>query len=124
MGRCCLSMPQPRMNSRLVPGSNPLMRVQQATRFSGFTCLSREFIRGVLRGGSVADGRADGRVLEEIRRAFASGKSADGEALLAQALEAGLPWDAVTRAVAEGVAVRFSPPARAGPSKTGTFVLA
>jgi hypothetical protein len=72
----------------------------------------------------VADGMDDGRLLEEIREAFAGGKSADGEALLAQALEAGLPWDVVTRAVAEGVAVRFSTPARPRPSKTRTFVLA
>ena len=66
----------------------------------------------------------DGRVLDEIRAAFASGKSADGEALLALALEAGLPWDVVTRAVADGVAVRFSTPIRPRPSKTRTFVLA
>ena len=66
----------------------------------------------------------DGRVLDEIRAAFASGKSADGEALLARALEAGLPWDVVTRAVADGVAVRFSTPIRPRPSKTRTFVLA
>ena len=72
----------------------------------------------------MADGTGDGRMLEEIRGAFASGKSAEGEALLAQALEAGLPWDVVTRAVAEGVAIRFSTPLRPRPSKTRTFVLA
>ena len=43
-------------------------------------------------------------MLHELRLAFASGRAAAGEELLAQALNSGLPWDLVTRAVAEGVA--------------------
>jgi hypothetical protein len=45
-----------------------------------------------------------GPLLDAIRHAFASGRSADGEELFASALDAGVPWDLATRAVAEGVA--------------------
>lgn len=46
-------------------------------------------------------------LLEELRETFASGHSALGEQLLASALDAGVPWDQATRAVAEGIAERF-----------------
>ena len=52
---------------------------------------------------------AQARMIEELREAFASGRSAAGEELLARALEAGLPWDVVTRAVADGVTRRYDP---------------
>jgi hypothetical protein len=49
------------------------------------------------------DGEATQTVADELRAAFAAGRSVDGEQLLARALEAGLPWDLLTRAVADGV---------------------
>jgi hypothetical protein len=45
-----------------------------------------------------------GPLLEAIRQAFASGRPAAGEELFTSALDAGVPWDLATRAVAEGVA--------------------
>jgi hypothetical protein len=50
----------------------------------------------------------DPACLDAIERAFASGRSAAGEELLAAALDAGLPWEAVTRAVADGVTARYA----------------
>jgi hypothetical protein len=44
-----------------------------------------------------------GPLLDAIRQAFSSGRSAAGEELFASALDAGVPWDLATRAVAEGV---------------------
>ena len=58
----------------------------------------------------MGDSGTHGGMTEAIRQAFASGRSADGEDLLAAALEAGVPWDVATRAVAEGVARRFEMP--------------
>jgi hypothetical protein len=46
-------------------------------------------------------------LVEEIRAAFASARTAQGEHLLLEALESGVPWDVATRAVAEGVIARF-----------------
>jgi hypothetical protein len=45
--------------------------------------------------------------LEAMRDAFASGRCAEGERLLTEALEDDLPWDRVTRAVAIGVGRRY-----------------
>ena len=50
------------------------------------------------------DDRSHKTLTDELRQAFASGRTAAGEQLLVQALSAGLPWDVATRAVAEGVA--------------------
>jgi hypothetical protein len=55
----------------------------------------------------VLDEKARGAVVDELRLAFASGRPALGEELLARALSDGLPWDVVTRAVAEGVAHHY-----------------
>ena len=59
-------------------------------------------------------GDAQRAMVDSIRCAFAAGDCAAGEKLFASALEAELPWDEATRAVAEGVAHRFgtSPPLR------------
>ncbi len=46
-------------------------------------------------------------MLDDLLLAFASGRTAAGEELLTQALTAGLPWDVVTRVVAEGVSRRY-----------------
>lgn len=54
------------------------------------------------------DDRTQRAMLDELRSAFAGGRAAAGEELLAEALGAGLAWDVVTRAVAEGVAQRYS----------------
>jgi hypothetical protein len=62
------------------------------------------------------DEKSPNAVAEELRLAFAAGRNVDGETLLARALEAGLPWDVLTRAVADGVArayrarVTWAPP--------------
>jgi hypothetical protein len=58
----------------------------------------------------MAGGELDSGMIDEIRSAFASGNSATGEELLLAALEAGMPWDVATRAVAEGVASHFGRP--------------
>ena len=50
----------------------------------------------------------DPACLGAIERAFAIGRSAAGEELLARALDAGLPWEAVTRAVADGVTAHYA----------------
>ncbi len=50
------------------------------------------------------DEMARNTIVDDLRLAFADGRSAAGEELLAQALTDGMPWDVVTRAVAEGVA--------------------
>jgi hypothetical protein len=42
---------------------------------------------------------------EEIRQVFASGNRVFGEQLLLAALDAGLAWDAATRAAAQGEAL-------------------
>ena len=57
------------------------------------------------------DGQPHSTMLLQLRRAFAEGHAAQGEHLLVSALDAGVPWDQATRAVAEGVATRYSPPA-------------
>ena len=49
-----------------------------------------------------------GPLLDQIRRAFATGRQATGEDLLTSALDAGVPWDLATRAVAEGVAHHYN----------------
>lgn len=46
-------------------------------------------------------------LIEQIRAAFASGRAAEGEHLLIMALDAGVPWDVASRAVAEGVTERY-----------------
>ena len=48
--------------------------------------------------------RSSRELAEEIRQVFASGNRALGERLLLAALDAGLAWDAATRAVAHGEA--------------------
>jgi hypothetical protein len=65
-------------------------------------------------------GEAQRAMVDAIRHAFAAGDSAAGEDLLAEALEANLPWDQATRAVAEGVARRYGsrPRARTGGNLT------
>lgn len=49
-----------------------------------------------------------GPLLDQIRSAFATGRPATGEDLFSSALEAGVPWDLATRAVAEGVAHHYN----------------
>ena len=49
--------------------------------------------------------KSPAELAEEIRQVFASGNRALGEQLLMAALDAGLAWDAATRAVAHGEAV-------------------
>ena len=68
----------------------------------------------------------DRAMLHRVRDAFAAGESGEAEDLLATALENGMPWDAVTRAAAEGVARRHQSAAndiaqqhRSAPSKEG-----
>jgi hypothetical protein len=63
-------------------------------------------------------------MIGELRRAFASGRSVAGEALLAEALAAGLPWDVVTRAVAEGVAHHYGTRVLSDEELGGSLVLA
>lgn len=46
-------------------------------------------------------------LVEQLRAAFASGRAAEGEQLLIAALDAGVPWDVASRAVAEGMAKRY-----------------
>jgi hypothetical protein len=46
-------------------------------------------------------------LIAALRSAFARGESASGEALFADALDAGVTWDVATRAVAEGFEQRF-----------------
>jgi hypothetical protein len=64
-------------------------------------------------------GELESGMVDEIRSAFASGKSATGEELLLAALEAGMPWDVATRAVAEGVASHFARPLPPDPLTRG-----
>jgi hypothetical protein len=58
------------------------------------------------------------RLAEDIRQAFASGDRPLGERLLLAALDAGLAWDAATRAAAAGEATfqsrRVASPNRGG----------
>ena len=56
--------------------------------------------------------------LNEIRAAFELGEASRGEELMHAALDAGLGWDVVTRAVAEGYAARFG---RTSQSADGTL---
>ena len=70
------------------------------------------------------DEKAQPPTIDELRRAFASGRSAAGEELLAQALDAGLPWDVVTRAVAEGVAHHYGTRRLSDEELGGTVALA
>jgi hypothetical protein len=62
--------------------------------------------------------------VDEIRDAFAAGRSADGEDLLMVALDEGLPWDVATRAAAIGVAHRFAASSAEARTLPGTLALA
>lgn len=52
-------------------------------------------------------------LLEALTDAFASGDAPCGENLLTHALDAGIPWDHVTTAAANGMSRRYDE--RAGP---------
>ncbi|MFN8522942.1 MAG: hypothetical protein U0821_07510 [Chloroflexota bacterium] len=47
-------------------------------------------------------------LIESMLAAFARGDSADGERLMLRALDAGIPWDEVTAAAAQGYARQAS----------------
>jgi hypothetical protein len=49
--------------------------------------------------------KSPAELAEEIRQVFASGNRVFGEQLLLTALDAGLAWDAATRAAAQGEAL-------------------
>jgi hypothetical protein len=51
-------------------------------------------------------------LLDRMVNALAAGDSALGEALLAEALDAGVPWDEATAAAARGVSRRYGRPER------------
>ena len=54
------------------------------------------------------DGPIDRRaLLSAVSEAFASGDAPRGEAILTRALDAGIPWDQVTAAAAQGTARRY-----------------
>ena len=59
-------------------------------------------------GGIMIQGDSQRAMVDAIRHAFAAGEAAAGEDLLAEALDAEVPWDLATRAAAEGVAHRCS----------------
>jgi hypothetical protein len=59
------------------------------------------------RGGDVRGASSHDQRLNELRRAFAAGEPSSGEVLLFAALDDGLPWGYVTRAVALGVADHY-----------------
>ena len=54
-------------------------------------------------------------LLHALSEAFASGDAPRGEDLLTHALDAGIPWDQVTTAAANGMARRYA--ARARPER-------
>ena len=59
------------------------------------------------------DGPIDHRaMLSALTDAFADGDAPRGEALLTHALDAGIPWDQVTTAAANGIARRHEERAR------------
>ena len=64
--------------------------------------------------------KSPAELAEEIRQVFASGNRVSGEQLLLAALDAGLSWDAATRAAAQGEALHraesSAPPRRDGGS--------
>jgi hypothetical protein len=72
----------------------------------------------------VSDERAQTVAVNAIRRAFASGQPAAGEALLEQALSDGVAWDVATRAVADGVAQHYRSRNPREEQAGGTFDLA
>jgi hypothetical protein len=91
----------------LAGSASPPLRTGQA--FAERPAWSRppdgEF-RGEPKGHVHRDTTHDQR-LNELRRAFGAGEPSSGEVLLIAALDDGLPWGNVTRAVALGVADHF-----------------
>ena len=64
------------------------------------------------------DGLIDHRaLLSAVSEAFARGDAPRGEVLLTRALDAGIPWDQVTAAAANGTARRYE--RRARPERVG-----
>ena len=62
----------------------------------------------------MTDGSSDrGALLNALAEAYASGDAPRGESLLTHALDAGIPWDEVTAAAANGMWRRFEGRARA-----------
>ena len=96
---------------RAGPGQDSMQEPEWARSFQGESRRRR--------GGDVRGARSHDQRLNELRRAFAAGEPANSEGLLVAALDDGVPWGALTRAVALGVADRFDEAAPTCPALSG-----